>query len=78
MQLSVKLTHVELVSVGALDDHVLVENVFEFDLAQPAEIAFQSCIKDGIQRKEDLSPGILSGSERTWRSCLSIIGSAEP
>ncbi len=55
-------------SVRAFNDRLSVKAVFELDFIQTAQIALQSLVMIDVQRKEDLSPGILSGSERI---CLS-------
>jgi len=65
---SVELAHIQLVSIGAFHDDVLVENILKFDFVQTSKTAFQGFVMGYVQRKEDLNPGILSGSERI---CLS-------
>ena len=76
--LSVELTHVEFMGIGSFDYWVAVENIFEFDFVESSQIALQSYVIGCIQRKEDRSPGILSGSAKVCLSCLSIMGMALP
>lgn len=75
---SVELTHVELVSVGALDDHIAVEHIFELQFVQTIQVALQCCITRILQRKDDLRPGILSGWANTCLSWRTIIDIALP
>ena len=75
---SVELPHVQLVSVGAVDDHLPVEDVLELDFVQASQAALEGFVMEEVQRKDDLSPGIRSGSARSCLSWRSIIGTALP
>lgn len=48
-------------SAGALNDDIAVKHILKLHLVQTVQVTFQGCIIKKIQRKEDLSPGILSG-----------------
>jgi hypothetical protein len=67
-QESIELSHVKLMSTGTLNDNIAVKHILKFQPVQTVQIAFQGCIFKQVQRKEDLSPGILSGWDKT---CLS-------
>ena len=78
VQLSIELAHIELVGVGSCQDGASVEDVFELDFVESSQIAFQGCVNGEVHRKEERSPGMRSGSERTCLSCLIIIAMALP
>lgn len=75
---SIELSHVKLVSTGTLNDDITVKHILKLQLVQTVQVAFQGCIVDKIQRKEDLSPGILSGWAKICLSWRIIIAMALP
>ena len=65
-------------SIWTFDYWTSVENIFELQLVKSSQITLQGFFMTKIHRKEDRSPGILSGSERICLSWRSIIGIALP
>ena len=65
-------------SIRALNESISVKHVFKLKSVQSTQIAFKSWLIKDVHKKEDLRPGILSGSESTDRSCLSIMAIALP
>ena len=65
-------------SIGSLNESISVKDILKLKSVQSAQITFKSWLIKDVHKKEDLRPGILSGSESTDRSCLSIIAMALP
>lgn len=75
---SVKLAHIQLVSIRTVNYNFLVEDVFKLDFVQSTQTALEGFVIVDVQRKDDLNPGILSGSAKACLSRRSIMGTALP